>query len=128
MVKVMNLQRTSETTCGFKGQLPAKGGTSLNKTSSKYNLGLTQPGISLLWNAHHSHTGICCDTPTAERLCRKDGSSTVELSIYYSAAVSLFGLVPRSETLLLFGPGSEASPLYYTSLIQYAQLPLLCSK
>ena len=43
----MNLQRTSEASCGssFKGQLPAEveiqmkeGGTSLKKTSSKYNL------------------------------------------------------------------------------------------
>ena len=57
MVKVMNLQKTSETSCGssFKGQLPAEveiqvkeGGTSLNKTSSKCNLPLVYKGLTLL--------------------------------------------------------------------------------
>ena len=47
MVKVMNLQRTSEASCGssFKGQLPVEveiqvkeGWTSLDRTSSKYKL------------------------------------------------------------------------------------------
>ena len=59
MVKLINLQRTSEVICGssFKGQLLAeveiqvkKGGTALNKTSNKYTV--EPPLTDILYSRH----------------------------------------------------------------------------
>ena len=59
MVKLINLQRTSEASCdsSFKGQLLAEveiqvkeGGTALNKTSSKYTV--EPPLTDILYSIH----------------------------------------------------------------------------